>query len=160
MYLTNFFSKRLPVVLLFFCVTLLVSCKKDKSPENLITYTKQSTGVTWESEKVTAIIVNDSLVLRGNNKDGSSIAIVVANSYSGIYTVDMANFQSLIIINDDGSKDNSSNYLSIEGSVTIDNNDTKNKRVKGYFNIQAVKASAITSKENINGTFTAKYTQY
>lgn len=152
--------KKLPIFLSLFVIAFLISCKKDKSQEDSITFTKGSTGVTWESEKVSAIVVNDSLVLRGNKKDGSSVAIVVVNIYEGIYTVDMEGLQSLVIINEDGSKDNSSNYLSVEGSVTIDNHDTKNKRIKGHYNIQAVKIASINNKENITGTFTAKYTKY
>lgn len=157
---TNFFVKNLFFVLTLFSIVLLISCKKDKSSDYNVTFTKGSTGVRWESEKSEALIINDSLIIRGNKKDGSSIAIVVANSYPGIYTIDMTNLESLIIINEKGGKESASNYLSVEGSVTIDDNNTKDKTVKGYFNIQAAKPTSITERENITGTFNVKYKKY
>lgn len=160
MYLVNTFVKKLPIFLSLFFIAFLISCKKDKRQEDVITFRKGSTGVTWESDKVTAIMVNDSLVLRGNKNDGSSIAIILTNSYEGIYTIDFEGLQSLVIINEDGDKDTKTNYISVEGSVTIDKHDSKNKRVEGHYNILASKIASITNKENITGTFTAKYTKY
>lgn len=158
MYTAITVAKKLSIVFLLLSTVLFFSCKKDgNKSENTITYTRGSTGNVWEASKVEGYIINDSLILRGSKKDGSAIAIIVANSYEGIYTIDLTQPQALVIINDDGSKESTTNFLAVEGSVTIDQNDTKNKKVKGYFNIQAAKLNSITSRENITGTFTAKY---
>lgn len=158
MYIQKRICVQFILILSLFITGLTISCKKDRSQYE-VSYTEGSSS-TWFSEKVEAVIAKDTLLVTGKKDDGSSVAIAISGYAVGNYPITLTGMQSLVIINQDGSKDNSTNYLSIEGNVSINSNDEKKKVVSGAFNVKVVNKVSVLQPKNITGKFTAKYTKY
>lgn len=158
MYIHKRICVQLLLVLSLFVTGLTLSCKKDRSQYE-VSYSEGSSS-TWYSDKVEAVIANDTMLVTGKKNDGSSIAIAVSGYTVGSYPITLTGMKSLVVINQDGSKDNTTNYLSIEGNVTVTSNDEKKKEVSGTFTVKAVNKASVLQPKNITGKFTAKYTKY
>lgn len=167
-----FFRSILPIILL--SAVVWTSCSKNKTPYTL-TYTQTNKpDHIWSADKVEAIILNDSLMITGRKKkDKSEIAIIISDTQVGDYEIihdgltfpgslDNINFESIIIINPDGTSNVNSNLISLDGRVSITSHDTKRKMITGNFNIQAVKGSDLINlkTQNITGEFETKYIKY
>lgn len=141
-------------------VGFVLSCKKDSTNYELTYIVNNNSYNKWYSDKVEAIIKSDSLLVTGKKNNGSTVAIIVANSQVGDYPVSLTSMQSVVVVNKDGSKDNATNYLSIDGKVSITANDESKKVISGTFDIKAVRGADVLKAENISGQFTAKYNKY
>lgn len=149
--------------LLVFTISIIgfvLSCKKDSTNYELTYVVNNNISNRWYSDKVTAIIKSDSLLLTANKKSGSTVAIIVANSQIGNYPISLTAINAMVVVNKSGTKDNATNYLSIEGNVSITANDEKKKVISGTFDVKAVRTADVLNPENISGEFTAKYDKY
>ncbi len=155
-------SSRVKFLLIFLLsiVGVFLSCKKDSNNYEITYVINNNISNRWYSDKAEAIIKSDSLVVTGKKNDGSTVVVIVSDSKVGNYPVSVTSMQSLVVVNRDGSKDNSSNYLSIEGNVSITANDESKKVITGKFDVKAVRTADILNPDNISGEFTAKYTKY
>lgn len=148
------------LTLSLFVVSIVLGCKKDSNTYELSYTINNNSSSKWFSDKVEAVIKSDSLLITAKKNDGSTVAIIVSNHQTGNYPISLTSMESLVVVNRDGSKDNSSNYLSIEGNVAITANDESKKAISGTFSIKAVRATDILNSENITGQFVTKYTKY
>ena len=153
-------SKLIIAVLFISAIGLLQSCKKDPN-EYEITYSSNKPGSeSWYSDKVTAIIKSDTLLLTGNKKDKSSIAIIIANSSVGSYKLSVTELKSILVLDKDGTKSKSSQFISIDGVINIAEKNEDRKYITGSFDVNVINPENINSKERIQGNFTSKYKNY
>lgn len=153
-------SKLLFFIVSFSLIGLLIGCKKD-SNEYQISYTSDnSSSYTWYSDKINTIIKSDTLLLTGQKDDKSSIAIIVSNSAVGNYELSLTDLKSIIVLDKDGSKGKSSQFISTDGVVSITEKDESKKIIKGNFEVNVVNLTNVNAKEKIHGNFTSKYTKY
>ncbi len=141
-------------------IGLLQSCKKD-STDYQISYTSTgSKNLDWVSDKVTAIIRNDSLLVSGQQKNKSSIGLIVSSSAVGNYQMSVSDLKTVLAINIDGSKDKSAQYISVEGVISIIEKNEDKKIITGTFDVSVMNLVDINYREKIQGSFTSKYTSY
>ncbi|MCO5230716.1 MAG: DUF6252 family protein [Chitinophagales bacterium] len=139
---------------------LFISCSKDDTDYKVkFESTSKSSSYTWESEDVEAIILNDSLMIVGENDDKSSISIVVESYKVGDYPFSVSDMKSIVIF-DKGGEDKTSKMISTDGIVSITEVNTDKRSISGNFNVNIVNLSSVNQKENISGEFISKYSKY
>ncbi|HUH74577.1 MAG TPA: DUF6252 family protein [Chitinophagales bacterium] len=157
----NLYKSKFWIAILFLSVIgLLQSCKKDPNQYEISYTSAKPSSSTWYSDKVTAIIKSDSLLLTGTKKDKSSIAIIISASGVGNYKLSVTELSSIIVLDKDGTKSKSSQFISIDGVISILEKNTDKKFISGSFDVDVVNLENITDKERIRGNFTSKYKNY
>jgi hypothetical protein len=141
-------------------IGLLLSCKKDSNDYQISYTSNNSTSTTWNSDKINAIIRIDTLLLTGQKDDKSSIAIIVSSSSVGNYEMSVSDLKTVIAIDKDGSKSKESQFISVDGVVSIFENNKDKKYIRGSFEVNVINLANINAKEKVQGNFTSKYKEY
>lgn len=139
-------------------VLLAVACKKQDSPYFLTISNDTSEVVTWESDKIDAAILNDSLLIVASQRNGSGVSIIANGSVEGEYEIMLNNLEALVTFDKTGEKNPASTWVSASGQLVIAEKNTKDKTVKGFFNITAVDG-LLSNPINFRGEFATRYKQ-
>lgn len=151
-------AQRKGFLLLFAVFLLAIACKKQDSPYFLTLSNDTSEVVSWESDKIDAAILNDSLLIVASQRNGSGVSIIANGSVEGEYDIVLNNLEALVTFDKTGEKDPSSTWVSASGQLVIVEKNTKDKTVKGFFNITAVDG-LLSNPVNYRGEFATRYKQ-
>lgn len=153
-------GKLMFALVLISIISFSLSCKKDNT-EYQISYTGSKISTyTWYSDDVSAVIRGDSLLLTGQKDDKSSIALIVYRSAVGNYEMSTSDLKTVVVIDKEGLKERASQYISVEGVVSIIEKNEDKKTITGSFDVEMINLASIDNKERFKGNFTSKYQNY
>jgi hypothetical protein len=144
------------VVLVTLVLFLAVACKKQESPYFLSITQQAEQNFQWESDKIDAVILNDSLLVVATKRNGSGVSIIANGNEVGEYQIQLNNLEALVTFDQTGQKKPESTFISASGTLNIVQKNVSNKTISGFFMITSVNG-LLSNPVNFEGEFSARY---